>query len=115
MKILLINNYHYRHGGAEAVYFNTADLMRQYGHEIIFFSLDRNENDQCEQSSYFVKAIDSNCKGLVNKIKGVWHYFYNAPAAKALDNLLNDQQPDVAHIHLFWGGAGQSYSGCCRR
>ena len=27
MKILLINNFHYRRGGSEAVYFNMADML----------------------------------------------------------------------------------------
>lgn len=108
MKILLINNYHFRHGGAEAVYFNTADLMRLHGHEVIFFSLDRDENDPCEQSPYFVKAIDFNCKGFINKVKGVCRYFYNKKAAKALDKLLTEQHPDVAHIHLYLGGLSVS-------
>ena len=38
MKILLINNFHYRRGGSEAVYFNMADMLEQAGHEVIFFS-----------------------------------------------------------------------------
>ena len=108
MKILLINNYHFRHGGAEAVYFNTADLLKQHGHEVIFFSLNREENDLCEQNSYFVDAIDQDCRGFINKIKGVSRYFYNKKAAIALDKLLNDYKPDVAHIHLFWGGLSVS-------
>ena len=31
MKILLINRFHYRKGGSEAVYFNTAELLRRAG------------------------------------------------------------------------------------
>jgi len=37
MKILQINNFHYRKGGSEAVYFNTAELLKKNGHEVIFF------------------------------------------------------------------------------
>lgn len=38
MKILLINNFHYRKGGSETVYFNTAEILQKRGHEVIFFS-----------------------------------------------------------------------------
>ena len=104
MKILLINNYHFRHGGSETVYFNTANLMVEHGHEVIFFSQSRPDNIPCPQQDYFSEAIDVNTKGLLSKIKGVKHYFYNGQALHNLEKLLQTEKPDVAHIHIFLGG-----------
>ena len=36
MKILLINNCHYRRGGADVVYYNTAKLLEKKGEDVIF-------------------------------------------------------------------------------
>lgn len=107
MKILLINNFHFRHGGSETVYFNTADVLRQNGHQVIFFSQKREKNIPCAQDKYFPEAIDLNSKGL-KKIKGLQHYFYNNDAVKSLDLLLKIEKPDIAHIHLFLGGLSSS-------
>ena len=100
MKILLINNFHYRKGGSEAVYFNTADLLRQYGHEVVFFSYKREENLPCEQDEFFVEP-----GGTFLQLRS---YFYNRKAAKQLEMLIKKEQPDIAHVHLFWGGLSPS-------
>ena len=106
MKILLINNFHYRLGGSETVYFNTADLLREHGHEVLFFSQTRKMNIACDQEDFFSEAIDFNSHGLVKKLKGVIQYFYNFNAARSLEKLILKEKPDVAHIHLLWGGLG---------
>lgn len=108
MKVLLINNYHFRHGGSETVYFNTADILRQHGHEVIFLSQRRDSNVACDQSTYFSDAIDFQTNGLFKKIKGIKHYFYNNDAAKGLENLLKHETPDIAHLHIFLCGLTMS-------
>lgn len=100
MKILLINNFHYRKGGSESVYFNTADLLRQHGHEVVFFSYKREENLPCEQDEFFVEP-----GGTLLQLRS---YFYNRKAAKQLEKLIEKEHPDVAHVHLFWGGLSPS-------
>ena len=98
MKILQINNFHYRRGGSEAVYFNTAELLKKNGHEVIFFSSNNTENIFCEQSKYFVSDIND-----VPRWKGLQNYFYNREAKAKLEALILAEKPDIAHAHLFWG------------
>ena len=50
MKILLINNFHYRKGGSEAVYFNMARMFAERGHEVLFFSCTDERNEPSGQS-----------------------------------------------------------------
>lgn len=100
MKVLLINNIFYRKGGSEAVYFNTAELLKKHGHEVVFFSFKREENIACEQSEYFPE--------LGGKVKQIKSYFYNTDAARQLEKLIIAEKPDVAHAHLFWGGMSPS-------
>ena len=109
MKILLINNFHYIKGGSEAVYFNMARMFVRMGHEVVFFSCtsDRNLDGANE---YFVKPNSE-----VNKLVGAMRYIYNGSAARALDRLLTEHKPDIAHIHLFWGGLSSSILGVLKR
>ena len=100
MKILLINNFHFRKGGSEAVYFNTAEILQKNGHEVVFFSYKDEKNVDCEHTRYFVEH-----KGTLGTIK---NYFYNSEAQKRLEVLLGKERPDIAHVHLFWGGLSVS-------
>lgn len=107
MKVLLINNIFYRKGGSEAVFFNTAELLKKHGHEVVFFSFKRQENIECEQSEYFPE--------LGGKIKQLKSYFWNAEAARQLEKLIVAERPDVAHVHLFWGLMSPSIFGVLKR
>lgn len=103
MKILQINNFHYRRGGSEAVYFNTAELLKKYGHEVIFFSSKMPDNLPCEQSKYFVSNIND-----IPRWKGLHNYFHNREAKAKLEALILAEKPDIAHAHLFWGNISPS-------
>lgn len=96
MKILLINNCHWRRGGSETVYFSTAEMLRKAGHEVIFFSLNDEKNIKTDFPEYFVK------QGGV--LKSMISYFANYDAAKKMEELLVKEKPNIAHVHLIWGG-----------
>lgn len=96
MKVLLINNCHYRRGGSEAVYFGTAELLVKTGHEVVFLSLYDKDNIHTEQQEYFVET------GSV--IKRVLQYFTNKDAACVIEDVIKKEKPDIAHAHLIWGG-----------
>ena len=44
MKILMVNKFHYLKGGSEKYYFELAELLREHGHEVAFFSLNYEKN-----------------------------------------------------------------------
>lgn len=100
MKVLLINNCHWLRGGSEAVYFNTASLLKEHGHEVVFFSLSDDYNISTGEIEYFV----DNAGGF-GRIKS---YFCNTAAAIELEKIIEKEQPDIAHVHLFWGGISPS-------
>ena len=110
MKILLINNFHYVKGGSEAVYFNMARMFTQAGHEVIFFSCKSDKNTAYGSNDHFV-PLNSE----VNPILGAFRYIYNGSAARSLDRLLRENRPDIAHIHLIWGGLSSSILGVLKR
>ena len=108
MKVLLIDNFFYRRGGAEVVFLNTGELLKAYGHEVVYFCQQWEQNLPCKDSAYFPKGVDTKSQGFADKLKGISNYFYNKEAAKKLDELLAKEKPDIAHIHLFWGGISPS-------
>lgn len=115
MKVLLIDNFLYRRGGAEVVFLNTGELLKAKGHEVVYFSQEWKENLPCDDAKYFPKGIDTQSQGILNKLKGVGNYFYNKDAADKLEELIKVEQPDIAHVHLFWGGISGSIFKVLRR
>lgn len=108
MKILLLNNFHYRRGGSEAAYFNLGRLLESRGHEVMWFSFADPANEPCPQSAYFPPRP-------ANALEGAFSYFWNRRAARALERLLQAEKPDLAHVHLIWGGLSPSVLRVLRR
>lgn len=108
MKVLLIDNFFYRRGGAEVVFLNTGELLKSCGHEVVYFCQQWVQNLPCKDSEYFPKGVDTKSRGILDKFKGIRNYFCNKEAARKLNELLIKEKPDIAHIHLFWGGISPS-------
>ncbi len=102
MKVLLIDVYNYRKGGAESVYFNTARLLEEHGHTTMRFTLKWPDNEPSAYESYFAESKETR-RGPLRQLKNMSNYFYHREAARNLDRLLRDERPDIAHIHLMWG------------
>lgn len=104
MKILLVNNCHYYRGGADNVYFNTGELLKRKGHTVIYFSIYDEKNIITGDNEYFIpKSVDVSLS-TSEKIKNALNYFYNHAAKKKIEQLIKIEKPDIAHIHLLFGG-----------
>lgn len=104
MKVLLINNCHYKRGGADIAYFNTGDLLKKNGHDVLYFSSLNDKNQSTLFDKYFIHQIDYRNLSLTKKISSIPSFIYNKQAAQILEKQINDFKPDIAHIHLFMGG-----------
>jgi len=58
MKILLINNLHFKKGGAEKAYFDTAKILESHGHRVAFFSTKHSNNEKTEWEKYVVENVN---------------------------------------------------------
>lgn len=100
MKILQVNNFHHVRGGSDKVYFDTANLLKSNGHEVIFFSSKSKHNMPCAQEEYFAEPTDYHrCKAA--GIKQAVNFIYNKDAEEKLQKLLDDHTPNIAHLHVF--------------
>lgn len=97
MKILLVNKFHYLKGGSEKYYFELADLLKENGHEIAFFSMKNEKNIKTGEKEYFVEEIDLN-NG--NKLKAL-DVIYSKANKKKMEEALEEFKPDIVHLNNF--------------
>jgi glycosyltransferase involved in cell wall biosynthesis len=77
-----------------------ASILREKGHEVAFFSTANNRNYPSEWGKYFINYRDLEEKySLKEKIRIIGRILYNREAKRKLKELLQDFQPDVAHLH----------------
>lgn len=102
MKVLLIDVYNYNKGGAETVCFNTGKMLEEHGHKVVYFTLKWENNNPSPYSRYFPESKETR-SGTLRQFKNVINYFYHFEAARKMEELVKDEKPDIAHIHLIWG------------
>jgi glycosyltransferase involved in cell wall biosynthesis len=98
--LLSVNSYHYRRGGADAVYFDHAALMESLGWRNTFFSMHHPNNVRCDSSVYFVDEIQlGHDYSLAQKLHKATKVVYSFEAQRRLRALIADRKPDIAHLH----------------
>ena len=105
MKILMINSFHYMRGGGERCFFDLSDLLRRHGHEVIPFCMEHPQNFPSEYSDNFVSFIDYPTElskpGIGPKLRVMERVLYSREARRKVEALIEETQPDLAHIHGF--------------
>lgn len=100
MKILFANKFFYLKGGSENIFFDEAHLLEKNGYQLVFFSMVSPENQPSPYSPYFVSYVDlSQGQGLVNQLKIAGRILYSFEAKKKINSLVNQEFPDIAHLH----------------
>ena len=97
MKILLVNKFHYLRGGSEKYYFELANLLKEKGHQIAFFSMQNENNITTGEKEYFVEELDLN---MGSKLKAL-DVIYSKENKKKMTEALKDFKPDIVHINNF--------------
>lgn len=103
MKILMINNHHYMMGGSEKVYFETTKLLEEKGHEVIHFSVLEEKTISSSYSKFFIKNHEYKNGNILDKIKNTFRFIYSVEAKEQLTKLIEQEKPDIAHLHIFYG------------
>lgn len=103
MKILQINKFYYKRGGAEVYMLNLSESLRQSGHQVIEFSMHHENNLPSAYSDYFVDFVDLDKReGLIRDAVKAGHLLYSFEAKRKLAALIKKEKPDVAHLHNFY-------------
>lgn len=117
MKILLINKFLSRGGGADCAFLNTADLLKAQGHEVIFFSMQHPGNLATEYDRYFLSSLDFDRRGISAAVRSSLRVVYSFEARRKLDALIRRYKPDIAHLHNIYHQLSPSilHTLCVRR
>ncbi len=100
LTLLSINDYFYRRGGAEAVYFAHNALCQASGWKVVPFSMRHAENTATPWSAHFVEEIEHGASNsLLGKLRRLPKVLYSLESRRKLSALLARVQPDVAHCH----------------
>lgn len=98
MKVLLVNKFHYKKGGAETYYFTLAEALKARGHEVIFFSMKDEKNVPCGQEKYFVSNASVN-GSIRSRINMAMRLVYSKEAYQNMTRLLQDERPDLVMLN----------------
>jgi glycosyltransferase involved in cell wall biosynthesis len=102
-KLLNINNYHYRRGGSDVVYLEQANMFAHLGWNNAFFSMNHPKNIETEWSKYFISEIEfGNQYSLWQKLVMASKVIYSFEAQRKIAQLIDDFNPDIAHLHCIY-------------
>jgi len=98
--IIIVNDFDYINGGAAKVAIDWARILKEKGHNIVFFSAVHQEQDKIEGVRY-VCTNQAECLKDSSKIKGALRGLYNKKAYKDFKELLAEYSPEdtIVYIH----------------
>ena len=100
MRILLVNKFHYRKGGAETYYLTVGSELERMGHEVAYFSMRHPDNLPCKWDKYFVTQREyNNIKNPLKAARDGMALIYSPEAKRNFQALCEEFRPDVVHLN----------------
>ncbi|MQW90469.1 glycosyltransferase [Sinorhizobium saheli] len=99
-RLLAINNYFYRRGGAEAVFFDHMSMFGETGWDVVPFAMRHDMNEPSPWSDYFVSEIEYGRRtGPLRKFQQAASVIYSVEAQRNIGRLIERARPSIAHAH----------------
>lgn len=101
MRILHVNKFLYRRGGAEAYLLDLAELQRRAGHEVAFFGMRHPRNPAYPYEDTFPEYVelDPSQRSRRARMRTAARMVYSPAARRGMERILRAFQPDVVHVH----------------
>lgn len=101
MKILHVNKFVYRRGGAEGYMMDVAAIQKRLGHDVAFFGMEHVENIPTRYSKYFPSSVDFGAEhaSVLQRIELTGRMLYSKSARAGMAAVLDDFEPDVVHLN----------------
>ena len=98
-RILQVSNNHFVAGGSDRYYLELSSALRSGGHDVLNFAAKDARNQSSPWQDYFPDAplIENASPGDFGR------YLYSRAARRELRRLLQQEQVDVAHLHIYYG------------
>ncbi len=101
MRILEINKFYYRRGGADLHFLDLCDILKSKGESVSIFSMKDKRNEPTPYEKYFVSNIEFGSLNF-GSLSRPLRVIYSREAAKNIERLIKDERPDIAHAHLIY-------------
>lgn len=99
-RLLAINNYFYRRGGAEAVFFDHMAMFEAAGWDVVPFAMQHDQNEPSPWADHFVSEIEYGRRtSALRKVQQAASILYSFEAQRNLGRLIEAARPSVAHAH----------------
>ena len=101
MRVLHVNKFLYRRGGAEAYMFDLARLQTDAGDEVAFFGMDHPDNDPMPYAAHFPSYVEFRPPTMTigSGIRASARMLYSRSAESGIEAVVADFQPDIVHLH----------------
>ena len=115
MRILQVNKFLYRRGGAEGVMLDVADMQRAAGHEVEFFGMDHPDNLPMRYARHFPSHVEFEPapSSIPGRVELVGRMMWSRTAARGLSHVLADFRPDIVHFHNIYHQLSPSIVRAC--
>lgn len=105
LRVLQINNYGYVRGGSDRYFLDLSALLERNGHQLSYLVSESDKN--VIDSKYQVEGFDVESPSLFD----IPSFIYSWDAKCKLRRLIEDVQPDIAHLHIYYGQITSSILG----
>ena len=100
MRVLLVNAFHHLRGGVERTYLDESRWLAAAGHEVLHFATRHARNLFSPTAGHFAPPADfGETAAAGSRLAQLPRAIWSRPAARAMEGLLRERQPDIAHLH----------------
>src|SRR5947208_16925500 len=101
MRILHVNKYLYRRGGAEAYMLDLAGMQAARGDEVAYFGMQHPDNDPSRYAAHFPPLVELEPApdSLADRARAVARMFWSPASREGMAAVLAEFEPDVVHLH----------------
>ncbi|BCB90817.1 hypothetical protein Psuf_081300 [Phytohabitans suffuscus] len=102
MRVLHVNKFLYRRGGAEGYLFDLAALQRARGDEVAYFGMAHPDNDSPQRYGHFFPPyvqLEPPPPGISGRAAAVGRMLHSPASRRGLARVIADFRPDVVHAH----------------
>ncbi|MEO7836939.1 MAG: glycosyltransferase, partial [Acidimicrobiales bacterium] len=115
MRILHVNKFVYRRGGAEAYMLDLAHAQSARGDEVELFGMHHPDNEASRFSPWFPGEVDFNSTDLRGRAAAVGRMVWSSTAKRGIEEVLRVHRPHVAHLHNIYHHLSPSILGAIAR
>ena len=101
LRVLQVNKFLYRVGGAESYMFNLAEALKESNVDVAFWGMSDERNLVDDAFNSFSKPIDYHNQKLFRKLINSGRTIYSFANKRKIGVILDQFKPDIVHIHNY--------------